>query len=355
MSPLQPALPVATARRCLCAWRSAGAALLLAALVGCASAPTPAPTPLPAAPSVRAGADSQKDGPSANPPADLLQVPDAEPRVDSIRSSGPNKPYEVLGERYTPLARDEPLTESGLASWYGRKFHGRPTASGEIYDMHAMTAAHRTMPIPSYARVRNPANGREIIVRINDRGPFVRERIIDLSYTAALKLGVLGGVAPVQVQRLTHDDIRSGRWRGAESAWVVATPGAEQPAAVAAREALPPTATPAVPSDAPIAQVATTPADTPPEMKVDTMAARTAAGRGFWLQFGAFSQRQSALDLRQQLTRDFSWIEPLLAVFSERSRYRVQAGPFVSRAEAQSAADRIRQATPTQPLLLQHR
>jgi rare lipoprotein A len=85
------------------------------------------------------------------------------------------------------------------------------------------------------------------------------------------------------------------------------------------------------------------------------MAARTAAGRGFWLQFGAFSQRQGALDLRQQLTRDFSWIEPLLAVFTERSSYRVQAGPFASRAEAQTVADRIRLATPTQPLLLQHK
>jgi rare lipoprotein A len=90
-------------------------------------------------------------------------------------------------------------------------------------------------------------------------------------------------------------------------------------------------------------------------MQADTMAARTAAGRGFWLQFGAFTQRQRALDLRQQLMRDFSWMEPLLAVFIERSSYRVQAGPFASRADAQTAADRIRQAVPTQPLLLQHK
>jgi rare lipoprotein A len=105
-----------------------------------------------------------------------------------------------------------PLFETGGASWYGRKFHGRPTSSGEPYDMLAMTAAHKTMPIPSYARVRNPANGREIVVRINDRGPFVEGRVIDLSYAAAARLDLLRGVARVQVQRLTHDEIRTGFW-----------------------------------------------------------------------------------------------------------------------------------------------
>jgi rare lipoprotein A len=87
------------------------------------------------------------------------------------------------------------------------------TATGERYDMYAMSAAHPTMPLPSYARVRNPANGREVIVRVNDRGPFADGRVIDLSYTAALKLGVLGGVAPVVVERLTNADIRAGLWR----------------------------------------------------------------------------------------------------------------------------------------------
>src|SRR6185503_1260976 len=128
-----------------------------------------------------------RDGPGANPPANLAQVPDAEPRIEPLRSGGPNRPYEVFGRWYTPLGGDAALSERGLASWYGRKFHGRPTSSGETYDMYAMTAAHKTMPIPSYARVRNPANGHEIIVRVNDRGPFHSERIVDLSYTAALK------------------------------------------------------------------------------------------------------------------------------------------------------------------------
>lgn len=151
-----------------------------------------------------------RDGPGANPPPNLDQVPDAVPRVEPLRVGGPNKPYVALGQTHVPMTSDRPLLETGGASWYGRKYHGRPTASGEPYDMYAMTAAHRTMPIPSYARVRNPANGREVIVRINDRGPFVEGRVIDLSYTAALKLGVLNGVAPVQVQRITQAEILLG-------------------------------------------------------------------------------------------------------------------------------------------------
>ena len=140
-----------------------------------------------------------------------MQRPNAEPRLEPIRVGGPNKPYEVLGRRYEPVVADLPMAESGLASWYGRKYHGRPTSSGEIYDMFGMTAAHKTMPIPSYARVRNPANGREIVVRINDRGPFSEGRVIDLSYTAALKLGVLNAVAPVEVRRITQSEIRAAQ------------------------------------------------------------------------------------------------------------------------------------------------
>ena len=147
------------------------------------------------------------------PHAELMQVPDARPRVEPLRVGGPNKPYAVLGRHYTPHTTDVELRETGLASWYGDKFHGRPTASGEVYDMHAMTAAHPTMPIPSYARVRNPVNGREVVVRINDRGPFSPGRIIDLSLAAAVRLGVAHAVSPVEVERLTHEAIRSGDWR----------------------------------------------------------------------------------------------------------------------------------------------
>ena len=150
-----------------------------------------------------------RDGPGANPPSGLDRLPDARPRIEALRNGGPNKPYEVFGQRYVPMTTDLPFAETGGASWYGAKFHGLATSSGEPYDMYAMTAAHKTMPIPSYARVRNPANGREVIVRINDRGPFAAGRVIDLSYTAALKLGVLAGVAPVEVRRITHAEIRA--------------------------------------------------------------------------------------------------------------------------------------------------
>ena len=196
--------------------RATHAAVVSAALwlAGCASGPSGTPP----APSVdRPGAvitpPPDRDGPPATPPPNLSAVPDAEPRVETIKAAGANKPYEVAGQRYAPLTADLPYTQHGLASWYGRKFHGRPTASGETYDMYAMTAAHPTLPIPSYARVRNPANGREVVVRVNDRGPFHSRRLIDLSYTAALKLGLLGGVAMVEVERLTHAVIRSGSWR----------------------------------------------------------------------------------------------------------------------------------------------
>jgi rare lipoprotein A len=151
-----------------------------------------------------------RDGPPESIPTGLERTPDAVPRTEPIRSGGPNKPYEIAGRGYTPATTDQPMAERGGASWYGRKYHGRATSSGEVYDMFAMTAAHPTMPLPSYARVRNPANGREVVVRVNDRGPFVPGRVIDLSYTAALKLGVLGGVAPVEVVRITNADIRAG-------------------------------------------------------------------------------------------------------------------------------------------------
>jgi rare lipoprotein A len=115
-----------------------------------------------------------------------------------------------MGRTYQPFLDDTPLFERGIASWYGPGFHGRRTSLGEVYDMYGMTAAHPTMPLPSYARVRNPANGREVVVRINDRGPFHAGRVIDLSYTAAYKLDLHRGVGPVEVRRITAEEIRRG-------------------------------------------------------------------------------------------------------------------------------------------------
>ncbi len=121
------------------------------------------------------------------------------------------KPYTVNGQRYEPLASHQGFVQQGLASWYGRKFHGRKTSNGEIYNMYAMTAAHKTLPLGTSVRVHNLANGRQTVVRINDRGPFVQGRIIDLSYSAADKLGVVGpGTAPVKVVALGYQEQDAG-------------------------------------------------------------------------------------------------------------------------------------------------
>jgi rare lipoprotein A len=250
----------------------------------------------------------ERDGPGS-PPADLHRVPDARPRVEALRVGGPNKPYAIAGRRYVPMTRDEPLRETGLASWYGSKFHGRPTAMGETYDMYAMTAAHPTMPLPSYAVVRNPANGRQVVVRVNDRGPFVRGRVIDLSYTAALRLGLLRGVAPVEVQRLTHDDIRNGRWQ----------------AAMAEDGAAPMLAAPAV--DAP----------------------------GFWLQLGAFRQPESARSLQQRVQAEAAGLAPGVALMDEDGLLRVQAGPWPTREDAERAAVALRARLGLAGLVVQRR
>lgn len=137
------------------------------------------------------------DGPHANPPSNLGALPDATPRLEPINVAS-TRPYKALGKKYYPMKTRIAFTEKGNASWYGKRFHGRKTANGEIYDMYAMTAAHKTVPLPSYARVTNPANQRSVIVRVNDRGPFKTGRIVDLSYAAAKRIGIIQqGSAPV--------------------------------------------------------------------------------------------------------------------------------------------------------------
>jgi rare lipoprotein A len=137
------------------------------------------------------------------PPVNVESLPDATPRPEP-RSAHGNPPfYDVLGRRYFVLAGAEGYVERGVASWYGPTFHGANTSNGERYDMYGMTAAHKTLPLPTYARVTNLRNGRSITVRINDRGPFVANRLIDLSYTAAAKLDMLReGTTLVEVRAL---------------------------------------------------------------------------------------------------------------------------------------------------------
>lgn len=358
------------------------------------------------------GALSGRDGPGANIPSDLDRVPDAEPRIEAIRSSGgTSKPYTVLGRAYQPITDDRPFRESGIASWYGRKFHSASTASGEPYDMYAMTAAHKTLPLPSYVRVRNPANGREVIVRVNDRGPFVDGRIIDLSYTAALKLDLLRGVAPVEIERITNEDIRTGAWRrdsgttyagaapaapsplrrtaaasvAVPSAWVAPvamnapeastmpvvpqTPMAPMapttpmtqaevvaqaaPPTLDADAAQPPSRQPMVVTDlAPMAPLSapTAPVTTPP-----AAAPSSAAAVGFWVQLGAFRERDGAESLRSQAARGLPSLAPHLRVFSEAGTHRLQAGPFASRNEAGEAVTQLRESLRIAPMVVERR
>lgn len=148
----------------------------------------------------RGGGYYEDDGPHARPRRDIESVPDAVPRVEPL-SRGGNRPYTVFNVRYTPLPTAVGYRERGIASWYGKKFDGKKTSNGEVYDMYVMSAAHKTLPLPSYVRVRNLRNGRSVIVRVNDRGPFLHNRLIDLSYAAAARLGIVGsGTGLVEVE-----------------------------------------------------------------------------------------------------------------------------------------------------------
>ncbi len=159
-----------------------------AAPIGVAPSPAPALSPG-AVTQPRGGGYYKDDGPGEHPPANLDALPDAVPRLEPLNRFA-NRPYSVFGVDYVPATSLRAYRERGLASWYGRKFHNQKTATGEVYDMYAMTAAHPTLPLPSYARVTSLASGKSVIVRVNDRGPFHPGRVIDLSYAAAYRIGI---------------------------------------------------------------------------------------------------------------------------------------------------------------------
>ena len=304
-----------------------GGALCVAALLaGCASGPE-----------TRTATPSQRDGAPAQAPADLASLPDPVPRIEPIRKGGPNKPYAVLGQSYEPIADDVPWREQGVASWYGTKFHGRRTASGELFSMYGLTAAHRTLPIPSYARVRHLKTGKSIIVRINDRGPFHASRVIDLSYAAAVKLGMASaGNAQFEVTRLTFDDIRRGVWGSGTE------PGDADVAEVAA------VSTPAalVPERVSAASVPPSP---PPSR------AHTPAQRGFYVQLAALRQREGVDRLQQRVSNELADLLPMLAVFHEASLYKLKVGPYATRQDAVVAAAQAREALQLSPMVVERR
>jgi len=174
-------------------------ALALILVAGCSSSPEKRP-----------GGYYKDDGPGDS--ARLASIPDAVPRAEPLHRWA-NRPYEALGKSYVPLTRVGAFQQQGTASWYGKRFHGNPTSSGEKYDMYKMTAAHPILPIPSYARVTNLSNGRTVVVRVNDRGPFHKERVIDLSYAAAYRLGyIAAGSTRVLVEQIVPGGApRAGR------------------------------------------------------------------------------------------------------------------------------------------------
>ena len=359
-----------------------GTAVLLAAaaavLAGCGSAPTrpadggatasaasPARRSLPALPPAGSGRGGyyQDDGPGDNPPDNLWDIPDAEPRIEPYANRG-NKPYVVFGKTYTPQIDEQPVKQRGRGSWYGRKFHGQRTSSGEPYDMYKMTAAHPTFPIPSYARVTNIGNGRSVVVRVNDRGPFHSDRIIDLSYTAALKLGYIGqGSAQLEVERILPDEIRQMELARSSGAPVAASlqpqpamaAAGMAPAAMSAPSAV---ETEAVPMpltmvSAP-AELLTAPANAaalsaaPP-----APAASPAPAGGFYLQLGAFSQAANAHAARAQHAQRWSGRLQQVDVVENNSLFRLFGGPFNSRADAEATARQMQASGGPLPIIVQ--
>jgi rare lipoprotein A len=249
-------------------------------LAGCGSQPaSPAKNPSPTT-TAKSGGYYLDDGPGANPPPNLDAVPDAVPRNEPLHRFA-NRSYVALGTTYTPHTERRAYREEGRASWYGRRFHGKKTSSGELYDMYAMSAAHPTLPIPSYARVTALDSGKSVVVRINDRGPFHSSRIIDLSYTAAYKLGYLGhGSAQVRVESIDPDshDVQG--------------------------EAL---------------------------------------NDGMYLQVGAFAQADNAQKLLERLQRALELDGARVRVVLINSLHRVQIGPYAAEGAAQADRARVRE------------
>lgn len=296
------------------------------ALAACGSTPqrkvavrdTPAPiearTAAPAAPG--AGGYLAGDGPGAETPANLDEIPDAVPQDEPLHRYA-NRPYVALGKTYTPITVTGSLRERGIASWYGKKFHGQRTSSGEVYDMYAMTAAHPTLPIPSYARVTNVATQKSVVVRINDRGPFMHERVIDLSYTAAHKLGIIGsGSAEVDVESLAAN----ARIAPVAAAEVTSTP-------------LPP-------------------AEAPPK----TIAAEqnSVAASNVYLQLGAFKSQEAAENFKAQMRAKLGDVGKQFSLFVKDGLTRVHLGPYANQHEARNGADSLKDRLGFKPLLNLH-
>jgi rare lipoprotein A len=271
----------------------------------------------------------QDDGPPDRVPADVAAIPDAVPRVEPLHR-GSSKPYTALGRTYTPLSGDVPFSQRGLASWYGRQFHGNRTANGELYDMLGMTAAHPILPLPSYVRVTNVRNGRSVIVRVNDRGPFKHDRVIDLSYAAAAKLGIAAaGTGEVEIERITTAQIASGDYRRGSGPppTLAAAPPAAKPLASAP---IPPSPTVASAPAAAAVNVAAGAAPLPnpaPELPREPSATAERA-RGWSVQLGAFAQESNADALAGRTAALLAFVDPAEELPARAPRVERDGGVF---------------------------
>ena len=259
------------------------------------------------------------DGPGADAPANLDDTPDAVPKAEPLHRYA-NRPYNALGKTYTPLEAPGNYKEQGIASWYGKKFHGQRTSIGEVYDMYGMTAAHPILPIPSYARITNVATKKSVIVRVNDRGPFLHDRIIDLSYTAAHKLGIINnGSAEVLVESIAVD--------GSEPltvSTVLPTPIKSEPLAL---EPTPPVVVvPEVPKSA----------STP------VSSTKAPSAGNIYLQLGAFKSPQGAESFLAKMQSKLGDEGKSLTLYQKDGLERIHLGPYATPDEARAAAEKLK-------------
>ena len=269
------------------------------------------------------------DGPAEEIPENLDDIPDAVPRWEPLHKPA-TRPYVVLGKEYVPNTRVQAYKARGGASWYGKKFHGNKTSIGEPYDMFAMTAAHTTLAIPSYARVTNLQNGRSVVVRVTDRGPFHVGRIIDLSYAAAYKLGLItNGSGEVEVEAIIPGENDQNT---------------DTQVALAPAQANPPVRRQERDEIALLAKKLEREESAPPPAATP--------GRGIFLQLGAFANEDNAENLKNRLESELDWLSGNLQIHAKGGIHRLHVGPFPNRAEADRSAERIRIALGFRPTVV---
>ena len=302
--------------------------LCISLLTACGGAQAVKETPAKQTPSPQSkGGFYLDDGPGNHPPPNLDSIPDAELKSESLLVY-PNRPYTALGKKYTPMTQYAPYTQQGVASWYGKRYHGKKTSSGETYDMYAMTGAHTILPIPSYVKVTNLANKRSVIVRINDRGPFKHDRLIDLSYAAAHRLGLVQqGSGMVEVE------------------WIDTSPEALKKLKTSPSAASSAVETKALVQDPPLQTAVTAPSPAPaPRNDAEII-------RSFYVQVGAFKNEING-DLLQKkvLGLDIAGNAAVTKVYND-GIYRVKLGPYPSRKEADIAANKVRRQLNTSAIV----